>query len=105
MDFFFVVLIIGVVVIGSMLVLNHFRGFEGYRRRLPGADMRSRDAERAATTDDSPIYLPPIGSVTDGGHQGSHGHHGAADCGAGHGGHSGDAGGGCSDGGGGGHGH
>ena len=102
MDFFFVALIIAAVVIGGMIVLNRYRGFEGYRRRLPvsGKAWRSRSTRESGQDGGSSIYLTP--SITGGTDGGGHHGHGSVDCGSGHGG---DAGGGCSDGGGGGGGH
>jgi hypothetical protein len=95
MDLIFVIPIVGAVLIGGLIALRRYRGFDGYRRRFAnGAGKFGRKTSRAGAAQDSSVYTVPFVVGADGHHHS----HGPADCGASHGG---DAGGGCSDGGGG----
>jgi hypothetical protein len=100
MDPFFVILLIGALVLGGFGALHYFlrnrSGVGGYRRQFPASGMAPAPKTRAGgtATDNSFLYTSPaIYGVSDGGN------HGGTDCGTAHGGHDG---GGCSDGGGGG---
>jgi len=97
MDPFFVILLIGALVLGGFAALHYFlrnrSGVGEYRRRFPVSGKVPPPKTRAGATDNSFLYTAPVMyGVSDGGS------HGGADCGSAHGGD----GGGCSDGGGGG---
>jgi hypothetical protein len=102
MDPFFVILLIGALVLGAFAALHYFlrnrSGVGEYRRRFPVSGQAPAPKTRAGATDNSFLYTAPVMyGASDGGS------HGGADCGSAHGGaHGGDGGGGCSDGGGGG---